>query len=268
MDQIRVIVSGIGGRMGRLVAEGVRAAPDLLLVGGVDPAFAGSDIGDKIFGQRSGLRVDGDVGSAIGRVTPHVMVDFTAPGAVMENLRQALTRRVACVVGTTGLSGADLEEVGRLCQESATPVLVAPNFSVAACLMMRFAAEAAVRFEYAQIMEFHHAGKKDAPSGTALATAERMARARSTEMAFPQPERFTLDGVMGGQFAGIGVHAARMDGVVADQRVMFGGPGETLTIEHRTTSRECFIPGVLLAVRHVLKQEGLVFGLEKLLEAY
>jgi 4-hydroxy-tetrahydrodipicolinate reductase len=116
-------------------------------------------------------------------------------------------------------------------------------------------------------MEMHHPGKKDAPSGTALATAERMARARGHDLKSPQPEVVRLEGVLGGQLAGIGVHAARMDGAVADQRVVFGGPGETLTLEHRTTSRECFVPGVLLAVRRVLQQEGLVRGLEKLLES-
>jgi len=265
VDRIRVLVAGVGGRMGRLVAETVRAAPDLLLVGGVDPAYAGADLGEKILSQRSGMRVDSDVSSAITRCSPQVMVDFTAPDAVMGNLREAVARKVACVVGTTGLTAGDLEEVGRLCAEQATPAIVAPNFSVGACLMMRFAAEAAARFEYAQIMEFHHAGKKDAPSGTALVTAERMARARGADMKAPPPERLTLEGVMGGQVAGIGLHAARMDGVVADQHVVFGGPGETLTIEHRTTSRECFMPGVLIAVRHVLEQEGLVLGLEKLL---
>jgi 4-hydroxy-tetrahydrodipicolinate reductase len=265
VDRIRVLVAGVGGRMGRLVAETVRAAPDLLLVGGVDPAYAGADLGEKIVGQRSGMTVDGSVSSAIARCSPQVMVDFTTPDAVMGNLREAIARKVACVVGTTGLTEGDLGEVARLCVEQTTPAIVAPNFSVGACLMMRFAAEAATRFEYAQVMEFHHAGKKDAPSGTALATVEHMARTRAADMKAPHPERLTLEGVMGGQLAGIGVHAARMDGVVADQRVMLGGPGETLTIEHRTTSRECFIPGVLLAVRHVLRQEALVLGLEKLL---
>jgi 4-hydroxy-tetrahydrodipicolinate reductase len=267
VSQIRVLVAGVGGRMGRLVAETVRAAPDLLLVGGVDPAYAGADLGDKVLGQRSGTRIDGDVASAIAHSAPQVMVDFTAPEAVIANVRDALARKVACVVGTTGFSQADLSEVEALCRTHRTPAIVAPNFSVGACLMMRFAAEAATRFDYAQVMEFHHAGKKDAPSGTALATATRMAQARGGMMSFPQPERTTLEGVLGGEVAGVGVHAARMEGVVADQRVLLGGRGETLSIEHRTTSRECFMPGVLLAVHHVLEQEGLVYGLEKLLES-
>jgi 4-hydroxy-tetrahydrodipicolinate reductase len=265
MDKLRVLVSGICGRMGRMVAETIRATPDTLLVGGVDPVGAGADLGELTSGKRSGLTIDGELGSAITRHQPQVVVDFTTPAVVMANLREALAHGVACVVGTTGLAPEDLDEVARLCGQHRTPALIAPNFSVGAVLMMRFAAEAATRYQYAQVLEMHHAGKKDAPSGTAMATVRRMAQARQAAMAFPQPEHVSLPGVMGGEAGGIGVHAMRMDGLVADQRVMFGGPGETLTLEHRTTGRECFMPGVLLAVRNVLGQKGLVVGLENLL---
>ncbi|MBM3476992.1 MAG: 4-hydroxy-tetrahydrodipicolinate reductase [Armatimonadetes bacterium] len=265
MDKIRVLVSGICGRMGNLVAEGVRAAPDALLVAGVDPAGAGSDLSEVIGGRRSGLIIDGELGSAIVRSQPNVMVDFTAPAVVMDNLREALPRHVACVVGTTGFTQENLDEVAALCERYDTPALIAPNFSVGAVLMMRFAAEAATRYEYAQVLEMHHPGKKDAPSGTAMLTARRIAEAKGEPMRLPQPEHVSLPGVMGGELSGIGVHAMRMEGFVADQRVVFGGTGETLTIEHRTVGRECFIPGVLLAVRKVVQQKGLVVGLENLL---
>jgi len=265
MDRIRVLVSGICGRMGRLVAEAVRAAPDALLVAGVDPAGAGSDLAEVTGGRRSGMTIDGELASAIARSQPTVMVDFTAPGVVMGNLREALSRRVACVVGTTGLSPENLDEVAALCERNDTSALVAPNFSIGAVLMMQFAAEAAARYEYAQVLEMHHPGKKDAPSGTALLTARRIAEAKGEAMRLPPPEHVSLPGVMGGESSGIGVHALRMEGFVADQRVVFGGPGETLTIEHRTISRECFIPGVLLAVRQVVHHKGLLVGLENLL---
>ena len=265
MDKIRVLVSGICGRMGRLVAEGVRAAPDALLVAGVDPAAPGSDLAEVIGGRRSGMTIDGELASAIARCQPTVMVDFTAPAVVMDNLREALSRRVACVVGTTGLSPENLDEVAALCARNDTSALVAPNFSVGAVLMMQFAAEAATRYEYAQVLEMHHPGKKDAPSGTAMLTARRIAEAKGEAMRLPQPEHVSLPGVMGGESSGIGVHAMRMEGFVADQRVVFGGPGETLTIEHRTIGRECFIPGVLLAVHKVVHYKGLVVGLENLL---
>ena len=265
MDKIRVLVSGICGRMGKLVAEGVRTAPDTLLVAGVDPVGAGSDLAEVIGGRRSGMAIDGELGSAIVRSQPNVMVDFTAPAVVMDNLREALSRRVACVVGTTGLTQENLNEVAALCDRNDAPALIAPSFSVGAVLMMRFAAEAATRYEYAQVLEMHHPGKKDAPSGTAMLTARRIAEAKGEAMRLPQPEHVSLPGVMGGELSGIGVHAMRMEGFVADQRVVFGGAGETLTIEHRTTGRECFVPGVLLAVRKVVHQEGLVVGLENLL---
>jgi 4-hydroxy-tetrahydrodipicolinate reductase len=264
MDTIRVLVAGICGRMGKLVAEAVRATPDTLLVGGVDPLGAGADMAEIIGGRRSGMTIDGELAPAIARTLPSAMVDFTAPAVVMGNLRTALSRRVACVVGTTGLTQEDLDEVAGLCAQHDAAALVAPNFSVGAVLMMRFAAEAASRYEYAQVLEMHHPGKKDAPSGTAMLTARRIAEAKGEAMRLPQPEHVSLDGVLGGELSGIGVHAMRMDGFVADQRVVFGGPGETLTIEHRTIGRECFVPGVLLALRKVVQQKGLVVGLENL----
>lgn len=265
MSETRVLVAGVCGKMGQLVAQAVSRAPDLRLVAGVDPAGAGADLGQKVLGRRSGMTIESAMAAAVSRSDAHVMVDFTAPDVVFANVQQAVSRGVACVVGTTGLSDENLAEIGRLCEQHDTPAIVAPNFSIGACLMMRFAEEAASRYEYAQIMEMHHPGKKDAPSGTALMTARRMAEARDADMRCPQPEHFGLEGVLGGQLAGIGVHAARMDGVVADQRVLLGGPGETLSIEHRTTSRECFMPGVLLAIRGVRQQKGLILGLEKLL---
>ncbi|MGQ9731028.1 MAG: 4-hydroxy-tetrahydrodipicolinate reductase [Candidatus Zipacnadales bacterium] len=265
MNAIRVLVTGVCGRMGRLVAGTIRQTPDTLLVAGVDPAGVGKDLGEVTSGRKSGVVVRGELAPTIAQCDPQVMVDFTTPSAVMENLRVALSRKVACVVGTTGLSEKDIEEVRGLCDSHGTPAILAPNFSLGAVLMMRFAAEAASRYEYAQIIEAHHPAKKDTPSGTALLTAQRIAESRAGDMRFPQPELEQLPGTLGGQTFGIGVHALRMDGVIADQRVIFGGPGETLTIEHRTITRECFMPGVLLAVRKVLSQKGLVVGLENLL---
>lgn len=265
MGTISILVSGVCGKMGRTVAQAVNEAPDLALAGGVDPACSGADLGEECLGRRSGMTIDGELPSALSRVKPQVMIDFTAPAAVMNTLKIALTAGVRCVVGTTGLTADDLNIVRALCDKHDTAALIAPNFSVGAVLMMRFAQEAAARYEYAQIFEMHHPGKLDAPSGTAMRTAERMASARSQAMESPQPEHIALPNVIGGQYEGIGVHAARMDGVVADQLVLFGGPGETLRIEHRTTGRECFMPGVLLAVRNVVSQEGLVIGLENLL---
>lgn len=264
MAAIRVLVSGAGGHMGRTVMEAVMAAPDLVLVGGADPAHTGKLL-SALVADAPDVAVTETVAEAIETTKPDVMVDFTGPAAVMGNVRTALAARVACVVGTTGLSHGDIDEVASLCREYETPAVIAPNFSIGANLMMKFAAEAAALMDYAAIIESHHEGKLDAPSGTALATAERMVQARGDDFESRPTEYFALEGVRGGTVNGISIHSIRMAGVVANQSVVFGGPGETLSIEHVTTGRECFMPGVLLAIREVRELEGLIYGLEELL---
>jgi len=264
MAAIRVLVSGAGGRMGRTVIEAVMAAADMALVGGADPAHVG-DMLSALVADAPEVAITETVAGAMEATKPDVMVDFTRPAAVMGNLRTALAARVACVVGTTGFSHGDIDEVASLCREYETPAVIAPNFSIGANLMMKFATEAAALMDYAAIIESHHENKLDAPSGTAKATAERMAEARGEDFESRPTEHFALEGVRGGTVSGVSVHSIRMAGVVANQRVVFGGPGETLSIEHITTGRECFMPGVLLAIREVRELEGLVYGLEELL---
>jgi len=264
MAQIRVMVCGVGGRMGRTVVEAVMGAEDMELVGGVDPAYGGQLLADLVTGAPE-TSVAERVQVGIDAWGPEVMVDFTRPEAVLDNLSVALAAGVACVVGTTGFSPEKLNEVGAMCEHSGSPALIAPNFSIGANLMMAFAAEAAARMDYAAIIESHHENKLDAPSGTAMATAQRMREARGEDFEAQATEHFGLEGVRGGSLGGISIHAIRMAGVVANQRVVFGGPGETLSIEHITTGRECFMPGVLLAIREVRGLDGLVYGLEQLL---
>lgn len=264
MSAIRVLVSGAGGHMGRTVMRAVTDAEDMLLVGGVDPAYQDTLLSELQTGAPR-EPVSMSVEEGIDRCEPDVMVDFTAPSALMRNLPAALQRGVACVVGTTGFSERLLEQVCEICCQCNTPAVVAPNFSIGANLMMKFAAEAAALMDYASIIEAHHENKLDAPSGTAMATAEQMRAARGCDFERQVTEHFALDGVRGGQHGGIAVHSIRMAGVVANQTVTLGGPGETLKIEHITTSRDSFMPGVLLAVREVRNLEGMVFGLGDLL---
>jgi len=265
MAQIRVLVSGAGGRMGRTVMEAILGAEDMELVGGADPAYPGAVLRDLVpFAPE--IEIVETVIEGIEGTQPDVMVDFSRPGAVMGNMRAAIAARVPCVVGTTGFSDDDLDEIAALCERHDTPAVIAPNFSIGANLMMKFAAEAASLMDYAAIIESHHENKLDAPSGTAVATARRMRDARGEDFEAQVTEHFGLDGVRGGTVGGISVHAIRMAGVVANQRVVLGGPGETLSIEHITTGRECFMPGVLLAIREVRGLDGLVHGLEQLLE--
>jgi 4-hydroxy-tetrahydrodipicolinate reductase len=251
--------------MGRYVIGAVLAAEDLELVGAVDPAGQGHQLTEIEGGAPEEMTVQRQLSAALEESKPDVMVDFTSPAVVRDNLEAALEAGVACVVGTTGLSETDLQVIDRMARRKGAPCFLAANFSLGANLMMRFAEEAAKSFEYAEIIERHHERKQDAPSGTALHTAERIAAARERPMQVVPTAHEKVAGSRGGELGGVVVHAVRLPGYVANQEVVFGGAGETLRIEHATTSRECFMPGVILAVRRVRELEGLVVGLDNIM---
>jgi 4-hydroxy-tetrahydrodipicolinate reductase len=238
----KVGVLGAKGRMGSEVCRAVEAADDLELV-------AALDVGDD----REPL------------TAADVVVDFTTPGAVMDNLQWCLAHRLHCVVGTTGFDDARLEQVRSWAADAGrVGILIAPNFGIAAVLMMRFAALAAPHFESVEIVELHHPNKVDAPSGTARRTAELIGEARKGK---PSPDATSdeLDGARGADVDGVHIHAVRLAGLVAHQEVLLGGHGETLTIRHDSLSRESFMPGVLLAVRNVGTRPGVTVGIDGLL---
>ncbi|GAC1442462.1 MAG: 4-hydroxy-tetrahydrodipicolinate reductase [Mycobacteriales bacterium] len=208
-----------------------------------------------------------DVGDALTLSDVDVAVDFTHPSAVMDNLRTCIAAGVHAVVGTTGFDAARLSELRELLVAApAVGVLVAPNFGVAAVLMMRFAAQAARYFPSVEIIELHHPRKADAPSGTARRTAELIHAARTGMAAMPDATTTALAGARGADVDGVRVHAIRLDGLVAHQEVLLGGHGETLTIRHDSYDRASFMPGVLLGVRSVASRPGLTVGLEELLD--
>ena len=243
---VKVGVIGARGRMGREVVRVVTQAPDLDVAAEVD---------------------DGDDRSLLKAAD--VVVDFTHPGVVMDNLRWCVEHDLDVVVGTSGFAEDRLDEVrGWLADHPDVRVLVVPNFSVGAILMMRFAAEAAPFFESAEVIELHHAGKADAPSGTALRTAALIGAAR-TEAGLGAPPDATassLPGARGATVDDVHVHSVRVAGLVAHQEVLLGGTGETLTIRHDSMDRVSFMPGVLLAVRKIgTLPAGLTVGLEVLL---
>jgi 4-hydroxy-tetrahydrodipicolinate reductase len=243
---IKVGVLGAKGRMGSQVCSTVEAAGDLQLAAQVD-------IGDSL---------DPLTGA-------DVVVDFTHPGAVMDNLRWCIGHGLATVVGTSGFGDDRLAEVsGWLAAGEQSRVLVVPNFSVGAVLMMRFAAIAAPFFESAEVIELHHAGKADAPSGTAGRTAALISEARSAAGSGPMPDATVTaaDGARGADVDGVHVHSVRLAGLVAHQEVLLGGPGEVLTIRHDSLDRASFMPGVLLAIRGIGSlPAGLTVGLDGLL---
>jgi 4-hydroxy-tetrahydrodipicolinate reductase len=239
----------------------------MAIAAAVDVVHVGEDLGTVAGIGELGMSIQHSIEAAAKSAAPDVMVDFTQPAAAMPNVRCALGRRIDCVVGTTGLSDHDLDEVRRLCRANDATAIVAPNFSLGATIMMQCAQLAARHFDYAEILELHHEAKKDAPSGTALQTAELMAEARTRPFKAVPTEHIELDGVRGGEHGGVVVHSVRLPGLVAHQSVIFGGTGETLTIRHDTTGRESFMPGVLLAIRKTRELDGLVVGLEPLLAA-
>lgn len=207
-----------------------------------------------------------DVGDAVDLAGVDVAVDFTHPSAVMDNLRACIDAGVHAVVGTTGFDEDRLGTLRDWLAGTDVGVLVAPNFGVAAVLMMRFAAQAAPFFDSVEIVELHHPGKADAPSGTARRTAELVAAARKGMPAMPDATSQSLDGARGADVDGVRVHAVRLAGLVAHQEVMLGGHGETLTIRHDSYDRSSFMPGVLLGIRQIASRPGLTVGLEALLD--
>jgi 4-hydroxy-tetrahydrodipicolinate reductase len=261
---IRVGVLGASGRMGQLVCKALADDPDLALVAGVGRSKVGSHLGQLIGHPEIDVRISDEL-DVLLQAESEVAVDFTTPDAVMENVRWAVEHAMHIVVGTSGVDEAGLDEIRRLVDDEGNEsnVIVVPNFAMGAVLMQRFAAQAAGLFPSAEIVELHHDGKADAPSGTALATAQRMAKARRE--AWRGPESESMPGVRGGDVEGIRIHSVRLPGLVAHQEVIFGGLGETLTIRHDSSQRVSFMPGVLLAVKSVVNRRGLTIGLEPLL---
>jgi 4-hydroxy-tetrahydrodipicolinate reductase len=206
-----------------------------------------------------------DLGALIDAARPEVVVDFTNAAATLSFARIALPRGVAMVIGTSGLTPADVEELRQLSRRHGVGTVIGPNMGLAGVLMMHLCKVAAPFFEYAEIVEMHREGKVDAPSGTALALARKMVEARGKPFAHNVPERETLPGTRGGELDGVAIHSVRTPGAVGVHEVLLGGPGESLTIRHDSLTRESFTPGVLLAIREVVKRKELVYGLEALL---
>jgi 4-hydroxy-tetrahydrodipicolinate reductase len=248
VSELKVGVLGAQGKVGREICRAVQEADGLSLV-------AALDVEDSL-----DLLVESQVDA---------VVDFTHPDAVMDNLRFCIEHGIDAVVGTTGFDDARLEQVGEwLAAHPDTGVLVAPNFSIGAILMMRFSAEAARFFESVEIVELHHPDKADAPSGTARRTAAMIAQARREAGLGAPPDATStgLDGARGAEVEGIHVHGLRVRGLVAHQEVVLGGPGETLTIRHDSLDRVSFAPGVLLGLRRIGQTPGLTVGLETFLD--
>ncbi len=238
-----MLLSGHGGRAGSAVVAALKAADDVDYVGGCG---RGDDLAQRL-----------------AELRPEVMVDFSLPGVALANGRAAVAAGAAPLIGTSGLSDTAVAELEAGCAAAGLGGGVIPNFAVGAVVMMWLAERAAQFFEGAEVVETHHDRKLDAPSGTALATAKRLAAAGS--FSYRRPERVALPDTRGGELGGVGVHSLRLPGVMAEQEILFGLAGQTLTIGHRVYSRDAYGPGVLLAVRRLAAEQRFYRGLEPLL---
>jgi 4-hydroxy-tetrahydrodipicolinate reductase len=283
-EKIKVLVCGAAGNMGRQTARSILQQEDMSLVGCFDKYQVGEDLGELLFGKANGIEISDDLTSLLEKEKPQVMVDFTRGDAVAENVLKCLEYCVSCIIRTTGIPDESLEKIRQESEKSGVSVFIAPNFSIGAVLMMKFSKEAAKYYQWAEIVELHHEKKADAPSGTALRTAKLMAQERDSLVLFgteitdlktlamntpPAPPQGgnieKVPGVRGGISDGVRIHSIRLPGLLAHQEVICGGLGETLTIRHDSLSRECFMPGVMLAIRKVGGLRGLVTGLENIM---
>jgi 4-hydroxy-tetrahydrodipicolinate reductase len=262
---MRVGVLGATGRMGLASCRAVLGAGDLELVAAVARAAAGSELRERLPEAPAGLRVGAGVEDLLD-AKAEAVVDFSAPEATLAAARTLLPQGVHLVSGTTGLAQESIDELAELAgAEAAGNAVWAPNFALGAVLAQRFATIAARWYQAAEVIELHHAGKADAPSGTALRAARAIAAAREPSAPPARAGRELVAGARGGEVDGVRVHSVRLPGLVAHQEIIFGGEGELLTLRHDSLDRSSFMPGVVLSVRAVRNRPGLTVGLEPVL---
>ncbi|MDN4593264.1 4-hydroxy-tetrahydrodipicolinate reductase [Polycladomyces subterraneus] len=266
MSEIRVAVAGASGRMGQEVVKLLHREEGMTLVSGISRSAVGQDVGEVAGIGKLGVTFIGSVEEAIAKDRPDVLVDFTTPDVVRRHAEIALEAGVRPVIGTSGLSREDLGQLDARCREKGIGAIVAPNFAIGAVLMMVFAAKASKYLPHVEIIELHHDKKLDAPSGTAVKTAELIADVRNEFRQGHPEEKETLEGARGAYYDGFRIHSVRLPGIVAHQEVLFGGPGQLLTIRHDSLNRESFMPGVKLAIEKVMEFDRLVYGLENILD--
>lgn len=269
---IPVVVNGACGKMGREVIKAVSQAEDMTLIGAIDhnPEFLGQDVGELAGCGPVEIPVLNDLQSTLVLATQQtvqgVMVDFTHPRSVYDNVRTAIAYGVRPVVGTTGLSPEQISELAEFAEKASTGCLIIPNFSLGMVLLQQAAVQASQYFDHVEIIELHHNQKADAPSGTALQTAQQLAELGKAFNPAVVQETEKLTGARGSVAEeGIRIHSVRLPGLIAHQEVIFGSPGQIYTLRHDTTDRSSFMPGVLLAIRKVTQLKSLVYGLEKVL---
>ncbi|MBQ4646559.1 MAG: 4-hydroxy-tetrahydrodipicolinate reductase [Candidatus Gastranaerophilales bacterium] len=260
---IRLGVVGANGKMGLQVVNLALNDKDFELVCAIDKFGAGKKLSENVF-------VEENLEESLVKRKPDVVVDFTQPSVIYENIKTYIKLGIKSVIGTTGLSKEQVEDIEKMSNEACVGVFIAPNFSIGAILMMEFAARASKYFNNAEIIEYHHNQKKDAPSGTSIKTAQMMMKNNDNFKLGNCEEIETIKGARGGNYSedgkgNIQIHAIRMPGFVASQQVIFGVDGQVLKIHHDTINRECYMSGVALAVKHLYNNNKFIYGLENIL---
>ncbi len=262
MEPIRVVVHGALGRVGREVVNALCREPEIKVVGAIELKVPEDYL--PLPDGSGKVPFSSNLEHILTSCQPDVLVDFTIAQATMSAVRIAAKKGVNLVIGTTGLTADEISEIERLSIAHRVGAVVAPNFALGAVLMIHLAKIAAKYLDYAEIIELHHHLKADAPSGTALSTAKAMAAARGKPFNRP-PEQGQTSASRGEQVEGVTIHSVRLPGLLAHQEVILGAPGQTLSIRHDTISRECYMPGVILAIKEVVKRQGLIYGLDTVL---
>ncbi|MFU8796287.1 MAG: 4-hydroxy-tetrahydrodipicolinate reductase [Dehalococcoidia bacterium] len=264
MEIVRVVVNGALGRMGQEITKAVVREPGMKAVGAVEREVTQQYL--PLAETPELVPFSSDLGALLKSCNADVVVDFTNPEASITAARTAIKQKVSMVIGTTGLSGDDLKEIEQLCKDNGVGAIVASDFSLGAALLVHLSRYAARFFNYAEIVEMHHNKKVDAPSGTAIATARAMLDGHGKPFEYPETGQETVGKTRGGNIDGIGIHSVRLPGFLAGQEVIFSGAGEILSMRHNAINWQCYLPGVLLAIREVTRQKGLTCGLEGLLD--
>ena len=258
--KLKIVIQGITGRMGRHVFDTIKGIEDMCLIGGIsrNPKSAQFLIENKQLPMYSSLT------QLLSKQKADVLIDFSNADVLIETLPLAVKNGLHVVSGTTGIAQKTLKKFHQLALDNDKGIVIAPNFALGAIVLQKLAGIAGKFFNYVDVVETHHEEKKDSPSGTALSIAQSIAD--NGQFTSVDSEKETLKGTRGGVFKGINIHSVRLPGSSAHHQVVFGALGQTLTIKHDTISRECYMPGVVLAVKHVVLNTGLTFGLEKVLK--
>lgn len=263
---IKVAVAGASGRMGQEVVRMVLADPELRLVAAISRVAEEVDIGRFVGKDACGVYIRNDLELALVESKPDVIVDFTSPQSVISNALIAIRNKVRPVIGTTGVTPQHIFDLDMLCKEAGIGGIIAPSFSIGAILMMKFAAQAAKYMPHVEIIEYHGDQKLDAPSGTSIQTAEFISQARQELHQGNRAEEEMIEGSRGGYYNGFRIHSVRLPGIFAQQEVIFGGNGQTLKLRHDSYDRAGYMPGVNIAVKEVMKFNGIVYGFEHFID--